>query len=61
MTYNQIKAMDHTSIFTIQLVAAEEGGYVVTVPALPGCFTQAESYEKALAMARASLAAEVQA
>jgi predicted RNase H-like HicB family nuclease len=31
---------------------AEEGGYTVTVPALPGCVTQGETLEEAIAMAR---------
>jgi antitoxin HicB len=30
----------------------EEGGYTVTVPALPGCITQGESLDEALAMAK---------
>ena len=30
----------------------EEGGYSVTVPALPGCVTQGETIEEAIAMAR---------
>ena len=30
----------------------EEGGYTVTVPALPGCVTQGETLEAAIAMAR---------
>lgn len=30
----------------------EEGGYTVTVPSLPGCVTQGESIEEAIAMAR---------
>jgi predicted RNase H-like HicB family nuclease len=30
----------------------EEGGYTVTVPALPGCVTQGETLEDAIAMAR---------
>lgn len=29
----------------------EEGGYTVTVPALPGCVTQGETREEAIAMA----------
>ncbi|MFP4171979.1 MAG: type II toxin-antitoxin system HicB family antitoxin [Candidatus Hydrogenedentota bacterium] len=37
--------------YTIVLEPAEEGGYNVSVPALPGCFTQGETYEEALAMA----------
>ena len=34
--------------YTIKIDPAEEGGYVVTVPALPGCVTQGESYEEAV-------------
>ncbi len=30
----------------------EEGGYTVTVPALPGCVTQGETVEEAVAMAK---------
>ncbi|HKV82996.1 MAG TPA: type II toxin-antitoxin system HicB family antitoxin [Ktedonobacterales bacterium] len=31
---------------------AEDGGFTVTVPALPGCVTQGETVEEAIAMAR---------
>ena len=31
---------------------SEEGGYTVTVPALPGCVTQGETLEEAIAMAK---------
>jgi predicted RNase H-like HicB family nuclease len=37
--------------YTIHLEPAEEGGYVVTVPALPGCITQGDTLEEAVAMA----------
>ena len=30
----------------------EEGGYTVTVPTLPGCVTQGETLEEAIAMAK---------
>jgi predicted RNase H-like HicB family nuclease len=30
----------------------EDGGYTVTVPALPGCITQGDTLEEAIAMAR---------
>ncbi len=30
----------------------EEGGYTVTVPALPGCVTQGETLEEAITMAK---------
>jgi len=35
--------------YTIILQPEEEGGYSVFVPALPGCFSQGESREEALA------------
>lgn len=38
--------------YTVILEPADEGGYIVFVPALPGCFTQGETIEEALEMAR---------
>ncbi len=38
--------------YTVILYPEEEGGYSVLVPALPGCVTQGETVEDALAMAR---------
>jgi predicted RNase H-like HicB family nuclease len=40
-----------TYTYTVHLEPTEEGGYVVTVPALPGCITQGETYGEAMAMA----------
>jgi len=40
-----------TYTYTIQLEPAEEGGYVVSAPALPGCITQGETFDEAVAMA----------
>lgn len=37
------KVLEYTAIFE----PAEEGGYVVSVPALPGCVTQGETFEEA--------------
>lgn len=34
----------------------EDGGYTVTVPALPGCHTQGDSLEDAVAMAKDAIA-----
>ncbi|GBC96363.1 hypothetical protein HRbin16_02165 [bacterium HR16] len=34
--------------YTVIIHDAEEGGYWVEVPALPGCFSQGESMEEAL-------------
>lgn len=33
----------------------EEGGYSVAVPALPGCYTQEESFDEAVANAREAI------
>ena len=35
--------------FTVLIHPAEEGGYWTEVPALPGCFSQGETIEEALA------------
>ena len=40
------KILQYTAIFE----PAEEGGYVVSVPALPGCMTQGETFEEAIEM-----------
>ena len=37
--------------FIVYLEPAEEGGYIASVPALPGCVTQGETKEEALEMA----------
>lgn len=50
-----------TYAYTIHIEPAEEGGYVVTVPALPGCCTQGETYEEALVMARECIEGFLQA
>jgi predicted RNase H-like HicB family nuclease len=43
--------------YTIVLIPEpEEGGYSVMVPALPGCVTQGETIEEAVAMARDAIA-----
>ncbi len=39
------KILEYTAIFE----PAEEGGYVVSVPALPGCSTQGDTFEEAVA------------
>jgi predicted RNase H-like HicB family nuclease len=42
--------------YTVVLAWDEEvGGYNVTVPALPGCYTQGDSIEEALANAREAI------
>ena len=34
------------------ILEPDEGGYTVTVPALPGCVTQGETIEEAIVMAK---------
>ena len=36
--------------YNVYLQKAEEGGFIVSAPALPGCSTQGETKEEALAM-----------
>ncbi|MHB1134300.1 MAG: type II toxin-antitoxin system HicB family antitoxin [Chloroflexota bacterium] len=38
----------------------EEGGYSVTVPALPGCATQGETLDEAIAMAKEAIALHIE-
>lgn len=44
--------MAKTYAYTIHLEPAEEGGYTVTVPALPGCITEGDTFDEAVAMAQ---------
>ncbi len=39
---------------------AEEGGYTVRVPALPGCHTQGDTLEEAKAMAKEAIALHIE-
>lgn len=41
--------------YTVILVPEKEGGYSVEVPALPGCYTQGETREEAIAMVREAI------
>lgn len=34
---------------------SEQGGYTVTVPALPGCITEGDTIEEAIAMAKEAI------
>ena len=43
--------------YTVLFEQAEEGGYVVTCPALPGLVTEGDTLEEARAMARDALRA----
>ncbi len=39
---------------------ADDGGYAVLVPALPGCITEGDSADEALANARAGIALHIE-
>ena len=39
-------------IYTVIFESAEEGGYIVSVPSLPGCQTQGETFEEAVKMVK---------
>lgn len=41
--------------YKVQIHPAAEGGYWAEVPALPGCFTQAETVEEVAAMAEEAI------
>jgi antitoxin HicB len=41
--------------YKILLNKEEEGGYIVSVPALPGCITQGDTIEEAIAMAKEAI------
>lgn len=41
--------------FKIHLHKEEEGGFMVTVPSLPGCITQGEDLDDAIAMAKEAI------
>ena len=41
--------------FHIRFHRAEEGGYVVTIPEMPGCVTEADTFEEGLEMIKDAL------
>jgi antitoxin HicB len=41
--------------YKIHLQKETEGGYMVTVPVLPGCITQGDNIEEAIAMAKEAI------
>jgi predicted RNase H-like HicB family nuclease len=47
--------------YTVILHPAEEGGYWVEVPALPGCLSQGETEAEALAQIREAIESQLEA
>jgi predicted RNase H-like HicB family nuclease len=53
MTHRRRETLDITEYrYTVVFEPAEEGGYVVTVPALPGLVTEGDSLAEAREMAK---------
>lgn len=50
----------HIHRYTINFIPAEEGGYTVTVPALPGCITEGDTYEEAISNAKEAIQAHIE-
>jgi predicted RNase H-like HicB family nuclease len=50
-----------TMEFDIELTREPDGGYVVSVPSFPGCHTQGDSREEAIANAREAIASHLEA
>jgi len=48
-------AVEKLYSYTVLFEPAEEGGYTVTVPALPGCVTEGDTLEEARAMVKEAI------
>lgn len=46
--------------YRVLLTPEPEGGFSVSVPALPGCFTQGETVEEAMEMAKEAISLYVE-
>ncbi|MDI7266476.1 MAG: type II toxin-antitoxin system HicB family antitoxin [Myxococcota bacterium] len=57
---NRPVAVMKVASFTVHFVPAEEGGYVVEVPALEGCVTEGDSLDEAERNAREAIALYVE-
>ncbi len=44
--------MEKRLTYNVRIERDEDGKYVVSVPALPGCFTQGRTFDEALRMAQ---------
>lgn len=50
-----------TSTYRIVLIPEDDGGFSVIVPALPGCFTQGDTREEAMEMAKEAIELHLEA
>lgn len=53
------KIIENILTYTVVFEPAEEGGFIVTVPLLPGCTTQGETFEEAIKMAKDAISGYV--
>lgn len=49
--------MEKRLTYNIQIERDEDGIYVVSVPALPGCFTQGRTFDEAIGQAQDAISA----
>jgi len=47
--------------YTVLIEKNEEGGYTVIVPSLPGCITQGDTWQEAMANAREAITGYIEA
>ncbi len=47
--------------YTVLIEKNEEGGYTVIVPSLPGCITQGDTWQEAMANAREAIVGYIEA
>jgi antitoxin HicB len=59
LVWNPLTMQRHT--YTIHIEPADEGGFIVTVPALPGCITEGDTYEQAIANAHEAIEGFIEA
>jgi len=48
-------------VYKVLIEKNEDGGYTVTVPALPGCITQGDTIEEAISNAKEAIAGHIEA
>ena len=57
---NEPAAANDIASYTVHFIPAEEGGYVVEVPALEGCVTEGDTFEEAEQNAREAIGVYVE-
>jgi antitoxin HicB len=55
-----MKSLIHTYTVNIEPADADEGGFWAQVPALPGCFSQGETYDETLSNIQEAIQAYVE-